>query len=178
MRLSRHLIEFFVYVFKLSQPRTEAEQNPSVPQFVMSFHEVIVFTITIAGVFIQVEFQSKGSSLLDTHYWIMSIFFVAFLVFVAEWLMRSRTTPVPPADGDNVNHAGALSEISLVSGMLAIALLFLIIHVVIGCAILVFLAIYVIKRIYSYKPVNDRLFLYLDKLKIAKNGNLDEEINE
>ncbi|GMN34620.1 hypothetical protein TIFTF001_042098 [Ficus carica] len=141
----------------------------------MSFHEVIVFTITIAGVFIQVEFQSKGSSLLETHYWIMSIFFVAFLVFAAAWL-KSRTTPVPPADGDNVNHAGALSEISLVSGILALALLFLIIHVVIGCAILVFLAIYVMMRIYSRQPVNDRLFLYLDKLKNAINGNLDEEI--
>ena len=130
--------------------------------------------ITIVGVFIQLEFQSKGSSLLETHYWIMSVFFVALLAFAAAWL--KSTTQV--LDADNTKHTGAMSEISLMSGILALALLFLIVHTVIGCAILVCLALYVAKRIFSYKPVRDRLFLYHDKLRRTIYGQLDKETNE
>nr|GMN73222.1 hypothetical protein TIFTF001_052989 [Ficus carica]GMN73228.1 hypothetical protein TIFTF001_052991 [Ficus carica] len=103
----------------------------------------------------------------------MSIFFVSLLAFAPAWL--KSTTQVQAAD--NANHTGAMSEISLMSGILALDLLFLIVHTVIGCAILVCLALYVAKRIFSYKPVRDRLFPYLDKLRRIKDGQLDGEIN-
>ena len=144
-----------------------------VPLFVMSFHKVIGFTITILGVFIQRDFQTKSSSLMETHYWTMSIFLVALLAFAVTWLMSTSQV-----QAENSSHTKAMNQISLVSGIIAVTLLFLIIHAVIGCVILISLALYLIKSIYSYKPVHDALFLLIAKLKRAICGQSDEESEE
>ncbi|PON41098.1 hypothetical protein PanWU01x14_292500 [Parasponia andersonii] len=48
----------------------------------MSFHGVIVFTVSVLAAFVQVDFQSKSWSAFETHYRIMFNFFLVSSVYV------------------------------------------------------------------------------------------------
>ena len=135
----------------------------------MSFHAIIAFTISILAAFIQVEFQSKSSSPFETHYWIMSAFFVVLFIYVLAWLKATIQVQTQTQDTiRNDNNHGVMTKISLLFGALNSILLLLILLRALGWFSLFIWTLYFVKA--SHKLVNDAIFELFDKLSKAIHG--------
>ncbi|GMN55955.1 hypothetical protein TIFTF001_025071 [Ficus carica] len=136
---------------------------------------IIVFFITTLGTFIQVKFQSKSWTPFDSHYWLMTSFFIALFTYVVSWAANTiRQLQAPHLNGNEQ----AMSQISLISGALASIFLLLVILPFLGWFALFFWALYTLKHVYGLLQYAS--LKLLDRLIEAAHGqlNLNEERHE
>ena len=136
----------------------------------MSFGAITVFVISVLAAFVQVKFQSKGLSPFDTHYGLMSTFFVVLFTFVAAW--ATETVQGQAQNTRNDNH-GVWTKISLISGALASILLLIILIPFLGWVGLVFWTLYFVKT--AYELAHDAIFEILNKMSEAIDGRFDHK---
>ena len=135
----------------------------------MSSHAIIVFIITVLSTFIQVDFQSKSLSPLETHYWITPTFFVVLLAYALTWGTTTNTIEVQVLNDQNDNKM-IMRKISLFLGALASVLLMIIVFPVLGWVSFVLWALYCLKNALEF--VNFALLEVIDKLSRVIHGQL------
>ena len=119
----------------------------------MSFHNDALSVVSVLAPIIQMEFQLKNSSLVETHDWLMHTLYVVLFIYVV-----ARTVQVQAGNANEI-----LSKVTLLPATLAPTLLFLIIRPVLGWVALIFWLLYFSKTAYELAH-DDAFFILLQTL--------------